>query len=645
MANVIARRIYDFMKDHLPFSLVDAATLQRVAERVVVQYRRPGEVIFRPGDQPGQFIYLIREGAVHLLQVSPEGEELLIDQHGEGEVFGIRPLLADDQYTLLARADEETLLYAVNIEGFERILSENPRLSFYLAGLMAATTRKQQAPERRNFFLLPPRADELESYQLLELQSVERAKPPVVCPPGHSVQEAAQVMSDENVGSIIVVNEKNWPLGILTDRDLRRHIATGLYPLDTPIGELMTRPVITLRPEVTVADVQIAMIRYDIHHLCLTADGTARSPVMGVVSEHDLLVLQGNNPAVLIREIGRANRSAYLRDLRSRAESLLRQYLENQVAIAYITTVMTEINDAIIQRSIELSLQEMEELGLGQPPAAFCWLALGSEGRGEQLLRTDQDNALVFADVPEEDYNSVKDFFMELARRTTEKLHVVGFAYCPGEMMASNPRWCMNLSRWKDQFSRWIAEPVNEAVLHSTIFFDYRAIFGREELADELSAHIFDRLGDQPMFLSFLARDALQNPPPLTFFRNFVVDRSGEHKDEFDIKKRAMMPLTDAARVLILSERVSRIHNTFRRFDKMAELDPNNAVLYRDASDAFEVLLRLRALQGLRRGDSGRYLRPDELSQVERLLLRNAFQPVKELQTLLNVRFQLAFLR
>ncbi|MEL7161665.1 MAG: DUF294 nucleotidyltransferase-like domain-containing protein, partial [Bacteroidota bacterium] len=405
-------------------------------------------------------------------------------------------------------------------------------------------------------------------------------------------------------------------------------------------------PVICEKPDSSLADVQINMVSNGINHLVLTEDGTNQSRVVGVVSKHDVLVLQGNNPAVLVREIGRTKSSAYLRTLRERAEGLLEIYLAREVSISFITTIMTRINDEIIRKCIKLGLARMQSDGRGNPPALFDWLALGSQGRGEQLLRTDQDNALIFEDVPENRYNEVKDYFLQLADYVTESINDVGFAYCPGDMMASNPAWCLPVSKWKEQFSHWMHENTAESMLHTSIFFDYRGVWGDGSLPTKLTEHVFAELrGSSTRFLAALALAALDNPSPLTFFRNFVVERSGENKDQFDLKARAMRSLTDAARVLVLAARRGNVNNTFRRYELLAELEPQNAELYRAAAEAYEVLIRLRATIGLRRGDSGRYLKPSELSRVQRLLLRNSFEPVKEIQSLLEVRFQLNFLR
>ena len=211
-------------------------------------------------------------------------------------------------------------------------------------------------------------------------------------------------------------------------------------------------------------------------------------------------------------------------------------------------------------------------------------------------------------------------------------------------MMASNPEWCLSLSEWKAQFASWIFAPTAQNILFCNMFFDFRAIAGDFTLTETLTRHVVKCIDEKPIFLPFLVRHALNTPPPLTFFRNFVVEKSGEHKDEFDIKGRAMLPLTDAARVLILESKQLDVNNTFHRFDRLAELDENNRELFQQAADAYEILVRYRAIQGLKNKDSGRFFKPSDLTKMQRLTLRNSFIPISELQTLLKVRFRLSLI-
>jgi CBS domain-containing protein len=640
----ISTRIHDFLKNHPPFSLLEKDVLSQVSAKVVVQYFEPGQVVFHQNEQTGKFFFIVREGAIHLLK-EEGGEEILVDECGEGDMFGVRPLLAEQTYAFKALVHEEALLYAIPIDVFTPILQTNPKVTWYVAKNLATYAGQRIANLHKGRLFLEEDKMVDTQFRLVEIQSLETSKTPITCPPTVTIQQAAFIMSDNEVGSIIIVDEDERPLGIVTDRDLRKKVVTGRFSPEQPISAVMSSPVVTVGPHVTVADVQIEMVRGRIHHLCVTEDGTPATKVLGVLSEHDLLVIQGNNPAILVRETLRSTTPQELRRIRERSEKLLEKYICQEVSIAYICNVMTEINDSVIQRTIELCIEEMVKSGRKKPDVPFAWLTMGSGGRKEQLLRTDQDSALVFADVPDAEAETVRNYFVDLAEKVTEWLYEIGFDYCPGKMMASNPLWCKSLKDWKKQFSEWITEPDPQNIRYCTIFIDYRPVFGNEELAAHMTEHIFETVDRNPGFLSYLAKHALENPPPLSFFRSFMVERSGEHKDSFDIKKRAMVPLADAGRVLILEAKVGKINNTFNRFEKLAEIEETNRELFEAAAEAYEILIRYRTLQGLKNRNSGRFFKIEELSKMERLNLRNSFRPIRELQTLLTVRFQVSYLR
>lgn len=643
MSNTISTRIADFLKNHPPFELLTADQLSGLCKRMLVRYVEKDEKVFERGKPAEKFFFVVREGAI-ALEYEAEETSLMVDLCDEGDVFGLRPLIAGDEYRLTARAAENSLLYLIPTREFQPLMESNPRISYYLASTFASDRSANFKQKTGDRYFMNPHIAGRQAGGLTEVQTFDSFREPVICRPEESIRQVAEMMTLEDVGSIIIVNKDRFPLGILTDTDLRRKVATGRFALDTQVREIMSSPVITLPAGRPVADVQIRMIENKVHHLCVTEDGTDQSPILGVISEHDLLVTQGNSPAILVREIRKSRSPEQLRNLREKAEILLGEYLQQEVAISFISMVLSEINDAIIERCVVLSMEEMKREEAYLPDIPFSWLALGSEGRKEQLLRTDQDNALVFADVEDGQLEKVRQGFLDLARRVTTKLNMVGFEFCPADMMASNPNWCLSLREWKKQFAKWIFQPGEKEVMYSTIFFDYRPVFGDASLADQMTEGIYADIDKQKIFLSFLARNAMQNPPPLSFFRNFIVERNGEHKDEFDIKARAMMPLVDAARVLILNARIGRVNNTFERFEKMAELEPQNAELFEQAADAYEILMRFRAMQGLKNADSGRFFKPEDLNKMQRMMLRNSFQPIDELQKLLKRRFQLSLM-
>lgn len=208
--------------------------------------------------------------------------------------------------------------------------------------------------------------------------------------------------------------------------------------------------------------------------------------------------------------------------------------------------------------------------------------------------------------------------------------------------MASNPKWCLSVTDWKAQFKNWITHPDEDKILLCNIFFDYNVIFGNHQLVDEMSDSIYEAIDSYEIFLNFMGRNALKNPPPLSFFRNFLVEDSGEHKDQFDIKARAIMPLVDAARLLILSHNIKEVNSTIERYNKLTVLEPQNKDLYDTCISAFRVLLRFRTQQGIKNKDSGRFINVDSLSKADRLKLKGCFKPIKDIQEILKIRFKLS---
>ncbi len=631
MSNRISERVADFLRRYPPFSEMTSRDLAGLAQEVEIVFCEKGRSVFSHGEPVHPHFYVVQKGAVEL-QVAESGQ--IVDICDEGDIFGLRPLMAGQDYKLQARSIEESILYAIPIEAFRPYIQSYEEIGNFLLESFASNTRNPYAKEDAGKLVSEsPAGPAATASDLGIMMPVKPSRKTVSCRPSAPVQEVARKMNRKKVGSVLVT-EKGKPLGIITDKDLRLHIATGEAPITAPASEIMSHPVITYPPNLTVSQAQLAMMKNEISHLCITEDGTPESPVVGVVSKYDLMLAMGNNPEVLMRAVKRSRKVKQLKAIRLQVQKLLAGYLESNIPISITMKLVAELNDACVKRVIELSLKKQ-----GPPPAPFAWLGMGSQGRGEQLLITDQDNALIFDDVPEQDLPEVTEYFLALGTRISAGLKQVGFDYCPAEMMASNPDWCLSLSEWKSKVSGWIINPGKDEVLLSSIFFDYNLTYGARALVDALSEYIFESVAKYPIFFFHLAGGALQNPSPTGFFRQFLVEQDGKYKDFFDLKLRALMPFTDAARVLILHHRIKSINNTAARFEKLAELEPNNRELFLSCSYATKALLKFRTRQGLRNGDSGRYIALDQLSKEEKVKLKRTFKTLKEVQDLIALRF------
>lgn len=633
MKNTIAERIVDFLKKYPPFDILDNEQLNEVSINAKIYYFEKDNYIFKQLDEGHEVFYIVKEGAVGIYR-EIENDSILLDICDEGDVFGLRPLIQEDTYKMNAIANEESIVYGISIEILKDLIKTNDKVDKYLKASFSTNIKTPYSDDNSALF---GGVDSLQnnSANFSDIQTIDYSKDPIVCSPGVSIKEAAQLMTAHKVGSIIITQDK-LPIGIITDKDLRMKVATGIVVIEESVNKIMSSPIITYSNKISVAEAHIAMIRHKITHLCITKDGTDKSELIGLVSEHDIVIIHGNNPTVLIKEIERSISVNAIKNVRIKASRLLENYLKQNVPINFASKIFAEINQSIINTVISMSLAEMND----SPPVKFSWLSLGSMGRKEQLLLTDQDNALIFENVNDVDYKHTKSYFLSLSKLITQKLDAIGYVYCPADMMASNPKWCLSLDEWKNQFGKWIHKPTEQAILNCTIFFDFNCVYGDKYLVHKLSESIFKSIHKNEIFLNFLGRNAMLNPAPIGFFKQFLIEHDGEHKNQFDIKARGLMPMIDAARLLTLSLDIESKNNTIERFEALIELEPQNKDLYLSCIDSFKILLRYRTTQGVKNNDSGRYVDLSSLSKAEKMKLKACFKPLKSIQEVIVNRFK-----
>lgn len=635
MKNSIAERVSDFLKQFPPFDLLKPKQLLEIASEVNILYLEKGDILYKKDDPHAEYFYIVRNGAVSLYHHASDDTKHMVNINDSGDIFGVRPLINKEDYRLTAVANEESIVYAIPINIFESSSKNNVKVYKYLITSFAANAYDPYtAEENMKIFVdyLPDSAQDMAAFQ-----TASYSKNPVSCKRGSSLKSAAVKMCDNKIGCIIVVDSNKFPIGIITNSDIKNKIATGLFPITTKVTNIMSAPVITGKMNLTVADGQLKMLKNGVSHLCITKDGTPHSKLVGVLTQHDIITSIGNNPTAIIKEIARASRTRKLRAARLRASNLLQSYLQQNIPITHIIDVIAQINDAVNVKAIEIALSKMPS----PPPVNFAWLAIGSQGRKEQLLFTDQDNAIVFENVPQSKFKETQDYFLQLAKMVNKSLNKIGFEYCEADMMASNPEWCKSLSDWQEQFSDWILKPDEKAILLSSIFFDYSLVYGDSKLQKELTRTIYKTLEQSSLFFKFLAKDALKSPSPLGFFRQFLVEQDGERKELFNIKNRALMPFIDAGRVLALSKQIEDVNNTYLRFEKLALLEPQNKGLFESCAYAFKALIKFKTRQGILHGDSGKLIDLESLTKEEKLKLKRCFKPLQDIQESLKLRFDI----
>lgn len=632
MSSAIAQRVADFLKDYEPFSFLSHDDLITITNSIRVINLEKHKSLFQINDPLHDTFYVVASGAIHLTVIS-DADESLLNKCYPGDIFGLRPFFAKNNYQMTAKAREESILYAIPIEVFKPYVAQNPEvLNFLLESF--ATNSKNPADKYNNKLISDNVVSDTQS-DTLYFQSLTYTKTPVKVTAATKIKEVAQVMT-ENLINSAVISENNQPIGIVTDTDFRTKVATGKVEISSPISTIMASPVVTVSENISVAEAQLIMLKHGVTHLCVTFDGTDKSDIKGVISEHDLVVAQASNPGILLKEIKRSQSAKDLKLVRDKLTDIVQSSLEKNIPLTHINSISGEITLALVKRAVELAI-----LDLGSPPARFAWLSIGSQGRKEQILLTDQDSILVFEDVADEKYRDVKDYFIRLAKKATSTLEKIGYSNCMQNHMASNLLWCKSLTDWIKQYNNWMNTPGEVSNDISSVFFDYDLAFGEQKLEDTITETIFKNAKNNVLFFDYLGNDALKKPAPLNFFKKFNLEEEGEFKGKFDIKTRALMPLIDGARIMVLSLNIKGINNTFLRFKQLAIVDPKHADVYLNCAEAYLTLSKFRTLEGIKNDSTGQYINVDELSKSDKEKLKNALAPMEDLEELIKDRFQL----
>jgi len=633
--NTIAENIADFLKEYPPFDNLTFQELSAVASSIRVLNLEKNEILFQIDDKLHDCFYVVGSGVIHL-SVIADAEETLLNKCHAGDVLGLRPFFAKNNYMMTAKAREESIIYAIPIITFRPFVANNPDVLNFLLESFATNTWHPKEKENSKGKLVSDNVFYIDQKSEMQyFQSLTYNRSPLIASINDIAKDVAFRMT-ENVTTSVLICDNHLPIGIVTHTDMSTKIATGLFPLTVTMKAIMSSPVVTVIENVSLAEAQLLMLKNAVTHLCVTSDGTDKSPVKGVISEHDLIIAQANNPGVLIKEIKRSSNPKDLKHLRERLTELIQNSFHKNIPLSNINNISSEINSALLKRAVELSI-----LDLGSPPARFAWLSIGSQGRKEQLLLTDQDSLLIFEDVVPDKYRDVRDYFLKLAKRTTATLEKVGYELCPNGHMASNMLWCKSLTDWTKQYDSWMNTPGENSNDLSSIFFDLDLVFGEKKIFEAIESVILKNLEHNTLFFDFLGNDALRKNSPLTFFKKFALEEEGPNKNKFDIKTRALMPLIDGARLFALHFKIKGLNSTYLRFKQLAIIDSKNSDIYLNCAEAFLTLSKIRVNEGLKNDNSGQYINLSELSKLDKQKLKSALAPMKELEELIKSNFKL----
>lgn len=631
-SSLVLDSVVQFLKDIPPFQFLPAAELTALAASMSLEYFPKDTVILSAGGRASDSLYVIKKGGVKLTIKTDDGVEVVIDMRSEGELFGLLSTMGGDVARLDVTAWEDTLCYSVPGDRIREIIGAHPDVAGFLVRTSITRYIDRSLNEIRERTRLLADGERL----LYSLSVGDVAKTQAVTCFGKrsTIQDAARMMAEAKATALFIKDDDGRAVGIITESDLAGKVVAQAIPLDQPSRSIMSGPVISIDAGERVFTALIEMLNHNIHHLLVTKDGLPA----GVITYHDLLLLQGKSPLTLMRHVEQQQSLDDLIAAQGRTYEIIPLLMREGAKASHVTRVVAELNDRVLTKILELAERE-----LGPPPTPYCWVVLGSEGRREQTFKTDQDNGLIYVDAAPGQERAVAAYFEKLVAFVSGALERCGYPPCPGGFMATNPNWRQPFSAWQDYFRIWITDAVQVTTEDALIFFDMRAVAGDRTLANRLWQQIHELLKTGHLFKSILAFISINHKPPLGFFRQFVVDRTGKHKDEFDLKLHGTGPIANAARLWCLDAGISEA-NTIDRLNALQKAGYGNPKLITDLIESMEFLTALRLENQLELAQSGKkvsnYINPEKLSQLQRSLLKESFEAITRAQDLIKSTFE-----
>ncbi len=472
------------------------------------------------------------------------------------------------------------------------------------------------------------------SILMMNLPVSSFVKEHITCDMDMPVHEAASRMRQKDQNAIIVTRDTSQqPVGIITDCDLRNRVVANEFDMSKPVFEIMSSPLVRIPDEALLYEAVLLIQGKSISHLAVE-DRAGR--IVGMFSNEDLLEVQRNSISYLIKEVSAAETIESLKKIHNKIPVLVKLLLESGSRVRNITYLISTVTDAITHRLIEFAIEEM-----GEPPAEFAFLALGSEGRREQTLVTDQDNAIVFDDVPNEKFAEVNRYFLYFGKKINLWLDKIGYQYCKGEVMAGNPQWCQPISRWKKYFSDWVNQKSHDGLLGVAVFFDFRSVYGSEKYADELRRHINKITDGKEAFFSLLASEVSKYNIPTDIFKENGQDNVPGTPEAFNIKN-ALYPLVDFIRVYSIQHHVGE-SNSLLRLEKMLRMNIIPEEEYHEIENIYSRMMEIRfrshvnAILDNKSPDN--MVTRDELTVIEQTMIRKTFSEIIRYQQKMLVDF------
>lgn len=622
----------NFLQAFPPFDRMEPEALEFLAARVKLAYFSKDTEIVSPGTGVVRHSFILQRGKVQSRQAGDVG----IMEHsslilGPGEFFPISSVMAQRSSSNTYVAQEDVFCYEFEADVFFELLQKSPVFNLYCTKYIATLLGQSRQQLQTQFSLRVAEQQTMNS----PLSSII-TKEPVCVTRESTIQQVVEKMNTIKIGSMIIVDDEHKPVGIFTLSDVLKRIVMPGTSLEKPIVSIMTPDPHTLPLSSTAYEAALAMATYGVRHVLAVDEG---GRLKGVVSERDLFALQRVGLRQIRQSIDTANTIEMLTQASRDVHQLSLNMLAQGVGAEQITRFISTLNDTLTRRVLQIC-SETHDLH----DIEWAWLCFGSEGRDEQTFNTDQDNGIVFVSNNKAELEQLRQRLVSFAQDVNEGLDRCGFPLCVGNIMARNPELCLSLEEWEEKFGSWIRTPEPKALLNATIFFDFRPIYGKFNLADHMRLSLLRQTEANPLFLRMLAENALSVAPPLGKIRDFVTDLDPEHPGAIDLKKYGARLFIDGARIFALAYGVSAT-NTVQRIKLTSQIMNVSQEDMSASIDAFNFIQLMRLRHQYFEESHGRQadnlIQPETLNEVERRILKEAFRQARKVQQRLKLDYQI----
>ncbi|MCW3489868.1 DUF294 nucleotidyltransferase-like domain-containing protein [Dethiobacter alkaliphilus] len=618
-----------------PFHLLDTEVIETIIEKAEIREFPKGSYVFRQGDPSLQTLFVIVSGSAEVTVLNEQDREVVVGRRNELDFFGETVFLSEEPYSACVRAAEDLTCIVIPNEIFENILSHN-------ADFTSAFSRILADRMRNVYFALitenEPGHTPIDQPMRKRVANLMSA-PPVICPPEDEIQAIAEKMTSGGVSSVVVVDKDEKPLGIITEKDLvGKILARGDFLKRITASTIMSTKLLTVAPGAFYYEALLIMVRNKVKHLVVIDN----NKLVGIVTIRDLMISRSTGALSIVNSIEEQTTIEGLAKASKEIDKVLQALVAENATSREILKIITEFFDRLTRKVIQVCEREMIREGHGAPPVAYSWITMGSSGRQEQFVKTDQDNGIIYENVPDDKEEEVAQYFHVFAEKVVEGLYQCGFAKCKGNVMASNPFWCRSFKNWREVITEWLNKLDSENVRMMTIFLDFRHVYGKKSLCDLLRNFVTRSFQKSSTVLLFLAKDDLNHRVPLNFFKQIITEKSKEHRNMVNLKGAACVHMVDCLRIFSLREGIVDT-NTFSRLEQLAKrrvFSPDDTEMF---ASAYETLMMFRIRQSLYQLSIGKqpdnYINPNELSKKDKAALREAFLAVDRLQNLTGHAF------